>query len=60
MGNQIKTRKQLREIANSCGVVRGKGGKIQIFEDGTILRADVRQDLATPMTVKAAVKYLEL
>ena len=54
-------RKQLREMADDRGYICAKGRKtpsIRITEDGTILRADVRLDLATPMTCKQAAKVL--
>lgn len=56
-------RKALREIADEKGFLYRAGRKspiARIYEDGDILRMDVRLDLATPMTVKDAVKLLEL
>jgi DNA gyrase/topoisomerase IV subunit B len=57
---KITTRKQLRELADDQGVIKGNGISIKIWPDGTILRNDVRLDLATIMTVKSAVKALGL
>ena len=61
----IKTRKQLRELADSDGVINGnkKGYKtvsVRIRPNGDILRNDVRLDLAVKMTVKEAVLALGL
>ena len=56
----ITTKKQLREIADSTGLIKRNGRAIRIYENGDILRADVRADLCQRMTVKAAVKALKL
>lgn len=64
----IRTRAQLREIADENGVIIRKGrkttagGAVKIYEDGTILRCDsnLQLDQLIPMTVKDAVKFLEL
>ena len=56
----IKTRKQLRELADADGVIKGKGVSIRIHQNGDILRDDVRLDLASKMSVKEAVKALGL
>ena len=59
----IRTRKQLGEIADEFGYLYIKGRitpVAQIHKDGTILRIDVRLDLAKPMTVKETVKFLGL
>jgi hypothetical protein len=54
-------RKYLRAIADEQGFIckpNRKTPTLRIFEDGTILRADVRLDLCQPMTVKDAFKTL--
>lgn len=61
MSDTIRTRKQLRAIADENGFLRKANRKnpvAQIFEDGTILRTDVRLDLCSPMTVRETVKLL--
>ncbi len=59
----IKTRKELRQLADANGYIFKPGRKtpiLRMFEDGTISRADVRLDHCLPMTVKDAVHTLTL
>lgn len=67
MSAPIRTRAQLRALAtmdkHGHGLLKKKGLKtnvVKIYEDGTILRIDVYADVATPMTVREAVKFLRL
>ena len=62
---RIRTRKQLRELADDRGIIKGtkpgyKSVSVRICPNGDILRNDVRLDLAIKMTVRDAVSVLGL
>jgi len=58
-----QTRKNLRKLADKNGLLYQEGRKtptLQIYDDGTILRADTRLDLCKKMTVAEAYRTLKL
>ena len=54
------TRKKLLELADSEGVIKRGSVSIKIYNNGKIVRNDIRLDLARSMTVSEAVNCLKL
>jgi len=60
---KITTRKQLLALRNKDGHIIKKGCKkigVKMFDSGLIILNDVQLDACKPMTVRDAVKYLNL
>lgn len=55
----ISTKNQFRSLCTN-GVIKCNGISIRIYDDNSILRNDVRLDLAKSMTLKEAVRALGL
>jgi len=57
------TRADLRVLADHEGIIRSprvRSVAVKIYEDGSLIRADVMLELARKMTVREVVKVLEL